>query len=54
MAEVGALLVETFSRYLAPLLVLANTANRSEGFAESEKVLTIRSQVGDSSENKTR
>ena len=35
MAEVGALLVETFGRYLAPLLVLAHTANRSEGFLEN-------------------
>ena len=34
-AEVGALLVEMFGRYLAPLLVLAHTANRSEGFLEN-------------------
>ena len=35
MAEVGALLVETFGRYLAPLLVLAHTVNRSEEFLEN-------------------
>lgn len=46
MAEVGALLVETFGRYLAPLLVLAHTANRSEGFVKDH------SQVDDKSENK--
>ena len=35
IAEVGALLVETFGRFLAPLIVLAHTANRSVGFVKS-------------------
>ena len=39
MAEVGALLVEAFGRYLAPLLVLAHTTNQSEGFVKGENVM---------------
>ena len=55
MAEVGALLVETFGRYLAPLLVLAHTANRSEEFVENvmqveNKQGSDHTLVGDSSE----
>ena len=46
MAEVGALLVETFGRFLA--LVLDHTANRSAGFAESSD----HPQVSGNSENK--
>ena len=48
MAEVGALLVEAFGRYLAPLLVLAHTANRSEGFVKSSD----HTLFDDNSENK--
>ena len=59
MAEVGALLFERFGRYLAPLLVLAHTANRREGFVENvmqvednieNKQDSDRTLVGDSSE----
>ena len=39
MEEVGALLVGTFGRYLAPLLVLAHTTNQSEGFVKGENVM---------------
>ena len=46
MAEVGALLVETFGRFLA--LVLDHTANRSAGFPESSD----HPQVSGNSENK--
>ena len=29
-------MVETFGRYLAPLLIAAHTANHTEGFVEKE------------------
>ena len=57
MAEVGTLLVEKYGRYLAPLPVLAHTANRSEGFVEN--VMQVENEqgsdhtlVGDSKINK--
>ena len=34
MADVGALMVGTFGRFLAPLLIAAHTANHTEGFVE--------------------
>ena len=37
MADVGALMVGTFGRYLAPLLIAAHTANHTEGFVETGK-----------------
>ena len=40
MADVGALMVGTFGRFLAPLLIAAHTANHTEGFVQSEE-LTI-------------
>ena len=36
MADVGALLVGTFGRFLAPILFLAHTANHTKGFVEEE------------------
>ena len=36
MADVGALMVGTFGRYLAPLLIAAHTANHAEGFVTEE------------------
>ena len=36
MADVGALMVGTFGRYLAPLLIAAHTANHTEGFVTEE------------------
>lgn len=36
MADVGALLVGTFGRFLAPLLIAAHTANHAEGFVQGE------------------
>ena len=37
MAEVGALLVSAFGPWLLPLLVLAHTANRCQGLAQSSE-----------------
>ena len=36
MAEIGGLLVFTFGRWLAPLLVAAHTANHTQGFVRDE------------------
>ena len=41
MADVGALMVGTFGRYLAPLLIAAHTANHTEGFVETEKMMQV-------------
>ena len=41
MADVGALMVGTFGRYLAPLLIAAHTANHTEGFVETEEVMQV-------------
>ena len=44
MAEVGALLVAAFGPWLSPLLVVAHTANRCQGFqssSDSEEQLII-------------
>ena len=40
MADVGALMVGTFGRYLAPLLIAAHTANHAEGFV-TEKIMQV-------------
>ena len=46
MADIGAVLVGTFGRFLTPLLIAAHTANRTEGFVQDEKNLdTINEQV---------
>ena len=37
MADVGALLVGTFGRFLAPLLIAAHTANHAEGFVQRKE-----------------
>ena len=37
MADVGALMVGTFVRFLAPLLIAAHTANHTEGVVKSEE-----------------
>ena len=42
MADIGALMVVTFGRFLAPLLVMAHTANH---VAMSKKQVDIREQV---------
>ena len=47
IADVGALMVETFGRYLAPLLIAAHTVNHTESFVEKEVM-----QVENNSENK--
>jgi hypothetical protein len=47
MADVGALLVGTFGRFLAPLLIAAHTANHTEGFVQVES-----SEVETNFENK--
>ena len=39
MADVGALLVGTFGRFLAPLLIAAHTANYAEGFFQRKEDL---------------
>ena len=53
MAEIGALLVGTFGRWLWPILITAHTANHTKGFVQSEKIESFdHSQVGDSFENK--
>ena len=36
MADVGALMVGTFGRFLAPLLIAAHTANHTEGFVQRD------------------
>ena len=36
MADVGALMVGTFGRFLAPLLIAAHTANHAEGFVQRD------------------
>ena len=53
MADVGALLVGTFGRYLTPILIAAHTANHIEGFGETEKKVEDidHFQVGVNSEN---
>ena len=40
VADVGALMVGTFGRYLAPLLIAAHTANHAEGFV-TEKIMQV-------------
>ena len=37
MADVGALMVGTFGRFLAPLLIAAHTANHTEGLVKGEE-----------------
>ena len=44
MADVGALMVGTFGRFLAPFLIAAHTANHTEGFVQREDV-TINDQT---------
>ena len=39
MADVVVLMVGTFGRFLAPLLIVAHTANHTEGFKETENVV---------------
>ena len=38
MADIGALMVCTFGKFLAPLLVVAHTANHAEGFVKKSEV----------------
>ena len=46
MAEIGALLVGTFGRFLTPLLIAAHTANHTEGFVQDETNLDTINEQG--------
>ena len=46
MADIGALLVGTFGRFLTPLLIAAHTANHTEGFVQDETNLDTINEQG--------
>ena len=46
MADIGALLVGAFGRFLKPLLIAAHTANHTEGFVQDETNLDTINEQG--------
>ena len=46
MADIGALMVGTFGRFLAPLLIAAHTANHTEGFVQTDDIINERKTSG--------